>query len=400
MTMTGDSNATDFSGFETMTTDSAELPAASSPDVIISHPTPDECSHVYTLTSADWGAALPTRADYIRREKFLTHLPLSQRGSARQWILTTTGTPGTRPILSSCDTLRRRGLVAMDGTVDEVEVQAIGAVFTDPAFRGRRYAQRLMQLLQQEMEAPASDTGHVTPGLSVLFSDIGKTFYAKLGWNVHESRHVEIRPSITGLSGAAEGESQKAQPLRMHDLAELCVLDEAVLRKAMAKSTETAIALIPDYDTMLWHHLREDFMTTTLFEKSPAVRGAISGPVGARVWAVWVRSYYSGASDPKDNTMHILRLGFEDQESMSDSELAERLTGILDIAVKEAHEWVTSSVHMWNPPEQVIGALEKTGIEFSMVDREETSIPSVMMHGKFHGKTANKWIINEKFGWY
>ncbi|KAL5615401.1 hypothetical protein BROUX41_005448 [Berkeleyomyces rouxiae] len=400
--MTGDSNAAS-SAAAAVTTTAADLPSASSPEVIISHPTPTECSHIYTLTSADWGAALPTRADYIRREKFLTHLPLSQRGSARQWILTTPGAPGTRPILSSCDTLRRRGLVASgkgNGTVDEVEVQAIGAVFTDPAFRGRRYARRLMELLQREMEAPASETGHVTPGFSVLFSDIGKSFYAKLGWAVHESRHVEIRPSAVGLQGADAGGADKASPLRMHDLAELCVLDEAVLRRTMAACAVPAVALIPDYDTMLWHHLREDFMTTTLFEKSPAVRGAIAGPPGRRVWAVWVRSYYSGAADPKDNTMHILRLGFEDQNSTSDEELAERLSAILHVAVKEAHEWVTSSVHMWNPSEQVVRALKKGNVEFSLVDREDSSIPSVMMHGKFHDITPQNWVINEKFGWY
>ena len=79
-----------------------------------------------------------------------------------------------RTILASCETLRKRALIAREGQpVQEVISHGIGSVFCDPALRGKGYARRMLSELgkmldtwQQQDENKADFT--------VLFSDIGK----------------------------------------------------------------------------------------------------------------------------------------------------------------------------------------------------------------------------------
>jgi hypothetical protein len=83
------------------------------------------------------------------------------------------------------------------------------------------------------------------------------------------------------------------------DIEALCSLDETYIRKelAQAKDGKIHVALVPDYLTMQWHNLREDFMTSHIFKKSPTARGAIAGTPGNRVWALWTRSFYGPVDD-------------------------------------------------------------------------------------------------------
>ncbi|CAI4210894.1 unnamed protein product [Parascedosporium putredinis] len=112
---------------------------------------------------------------------------------------------------------------------------------------------------------------------SVLFSDIGKTFYANRGWAAHPSTHLAFPPLEPNSESITDGTaaSSPAAPIRYHELAELCACDEALLH----------------LDAILWHMMREDFITHRIFDRAPTVRGGVHGPKGRRVWAVWTRAY-------------------------------------------------------------------------------------------------------------
>ena len=242
--------------------------------------------------------------------------------------------------------------------------------------------------------------GDVECKFSLLYSDIGKKFYAGLGWHPFPSSHLSFPPATQQLTSWSE---LGVRRLEYPDIRQLCEYDERVLRKQLAdtKGTKTHVALLPSHDTMQWHHLREDFVTNALFGRSPTTKGAIGGRDGARVWAVWTRSFYGPLIDPKSgNTLHILRLVIEDESDAAREENTRALRGILELARDEAREWQLGTVQMWNPTAYVERLVEGMEIGHEKVDREEESIASLMWYGEGEGKVENiDWVWNEKYGW-
>ncbi|KAK3687399.1 hypothetical protein B0T22DRAFT_457136 [Podospora appendiculata] len=397
----------------------APLPSASSPSLILTQPTAAERSRIWTLTHPMWGPAL-TLDGYLSREAYLTTVPLAKEGGVTHWILTDgSQPPDARPLLSSCETLRKRALSACaptstpaDVTVVDGIAHGLGSVFTDEQYRGRGYASRMMQELGTRLRTwQVATTNHNAPYspspspphalFSVLYSDIGKTFYARSGWAPFASSHVEFAPAPT--EPPAQNESSVAKPIGYHELAELCSVDAQLLRATLARRAVThpgtaCVALLPDLDAMLWHLMREDFMTTHIFGRTPAVKGAVAGAVGRRVWAVWTRGYYGGLDKVEGNTLHILRVVVEDEDMAVEGELAHGFSEIIRIAQAEAAAWRSADVQMWNPTDKVSALVEACGIAHRVVVRDQSSIASLMWYGE--GETAElDWVANEKYGW-
>jgi len=228
---------------------------------------------------------------------------------------------------------------------------------------------------------------------SILYSDIGKKYYAKFGWAPFPSTHIALPP-------AANTKPFTAKPLEYPNLEELCALDGQYIRRSLenARDGKIHVALIPDHDTMQWHHEREDFVSRKIFGKSPTIKGAIAGEPGSRIWAIWARAFYGPLKPESGNTLHILRLVVEDERPTEDN--VANLRGILEIAQAEAKEWQLGHVELWNPTDVVKEMLKCTGLEHSEVEREEESIASLMWYGDGSGKTDEiEWIGNEKYGW-
>ncbi|TID07575.1 Lysine acetyltransferase [Colletotrichum higginsianum] len=384
--------------------------------LVLAQPTPAERLRTYALTYANWGTALELQ-DYVRREEYMTTVPVSRNGGITQWILTDPSRPpDDRPILSSCESIRKHVLVARPegGPVVDAITHAVGSVFTDPAHRGNGYASIMMTMLgpalarwQGAEMAQGESWRDIRDGevaCSVLYSDIGKTFYAKHGWHPYESTHLDFPP----LKKTADDDDnndrhlhhdpprRRAASLGYHELAELCAVDERLLRAKLAeKSDKTRVSLLPDIDAMLWHLMREDYMTKHIFGRTPTVRGGVVGDPGSRVWAVWTRGYYGGLKKPEGNTMHILRLVVEDEAGTDDRSVQEAVEALLALARAEAAEWSVNNVEMWNPAPRIRSLIEKAGIPHEFVERETDSIASLM----WYGEGEVEWVLNEKFGW-
>ncbi|EGS21745.1 N-acetyltransferase-like protein [Thermochaetoides thermophila DSM 1495] len=372
--------------------DPSTLPDASSPSLILTHPTPAERARTWRLTHPMWGPAL-TEKDYLAREAYLTTVPLARNGGITHWILTVRDMPpDARPVLSSCESIRKKAISVRDGKVTEGVCHGIASVFTDPVYRGRGYASRMMSELGRVLKGwQAGEEGAL---FSVLYSDIGKQFYAKHGWAPFESSHVAIRPRKR-----EEGVKEVAVPIGYHELAELACVDERLLRKDLASRRDgrTHVALLPELDAFLWHMMREDFMTKCIFGRTPTVRGAVAGKPGQRVWAIWMRGYYGGLKKMEGNTLHVLRVVVED-ENRPNEELVDGLRSIIRIAQHEAAEWFAQEIHVWNPPPKVKFLIEKTGIEFEFVNRDKDSIASLMWYSEGPAEEVN-WVANEKYAW-
>jgi hypothetical protein len=385
-----------------------QLPDATSPTLHLSHPTPSEKTATWTLNSKNWGTAI-NLPSYLDRESYMTTVPLSRNGGITYWILVdSASTPGSRPILGSLESIRKRALVAKNGQVKEVITHGIGSVFCNPEYRGKGYASRMLRDLGPTLNTWQVDSkvpGRENCVFSILYSDIGKKYYAKHGWLPFPSTHILFPPSpaLATTNGAETNGhtngTETATRLKSEDIEALCSLDEKYIRKelAQAKDGKTHVALVPDYKTMQWHHLREDFMTSRIFSKSPTTKGAVAGSSGNRLWAIWTRSFYGPVDKIESgNTLHFLRLVVEDENDVEGN--VEKLRDIVKIAQKEAAEWKCVGVEMWNPTHAVRELVGKLGLEHSEVEREEESIASLMWYGEGNGDDV-VWVGNEKFGW-
>ncbi|KAH7319881.1 hypothetical protein B0I35DRAFT_222531 [Stachybotrys elegans] len=368
-------------------------------NLILAHPTQAEAERTWVATHPLWGGSLSVQ-NYLKREEDGFKFPLARDGGLVPWILTDGTVETNRPVLSSCETLRKRALIrTKDGVVKEGWVYGVASVFTLPEYRGKGYASTLLSLLGREIPKRKEEGGDVM--FSVLFSDIGKTFYAKLGWAPFESNHIEM-PVRNPRSETADGTS----PISLDDVPGLAALDEKLLRAkfiaAEGSQAKTRVAILPDADTMLWHMYREDFMCQHTLSRKAVVRGAMYAPpsrAGGRVWALWTRGLYGGAAAPEKNTLYILRLAIEDEDGMSDEELGEALRQIFEAAQKEAQDWLCAKIEMWNPNERIRGLLEgvaEFGAKF--VVREKDEISSLRWFGE--GSEENvEWVSNEKYVW-
>lgn len=151
------------------------LPLSTSVSLALVHPTEAEKRATWLLNGQIWRGALSLPA-YLRREEFLGNQPLTRNGGLSFWVLVDSSTPPSNPrrILASCETIRKRALIAKPGRrVEEVVSHGIGSVFCDPQFRGRGYAERMMRELGQILDTSRHEAD-MTIGFTVLFSDIGK----------------------------------------------------------------------------------------------------------------------------------------------------------------------------------------------------------------------------------
>lgn len=381
----------------------AALPDAQSPDLHLSHPTAGECQTVWKLGSLAWTDAL-SLPQYLEESAYLTTVPLAKDGVMTNWILTDKNLPpDQRPILCSCETFRKRGFISdRDGNLTEKIIHGVASVFCDPVLRLRGYGSRLMRELAEILRTFQAETT-MSIG-SVLYSDIGKKFYADLGWHPFPiNTHIELDPS-------ALLEEPRATQILSRDLERLCGEDEGMIRKELTSASPNGkirMMLVPDLDHMLWHHKKEEFVCDKLFRKQPEIKGAIVGQPGNRMWAIWTHRFYGDPeSASSENTLYILRLVVENRATTSASDAeegdsqVEQMRAILQTARAEAAEWKLHRVMLWDPTSLVLELVRRTGIQHRRIEREHEGIASLLWYGEGNGKEDTlEWLGNEKYGW-
>jgi GNAT domain-containint protein len=203
--------------------------------------------------------------------------------------------------------------------------------------------------------------------------------------------------------------------LRASDLPELCVRDEELIRKSLTQaaslSDETFVAIIPDVQTIRWHHAREEFVGGEIHGQIPEIKGAIVGEeIGKRVWCYWNRLWYNEDVEKcEDNTLHILRLvieekGLVDWHSCQLSEedivrLKPSIAALLAAAQKEAVRWQMEDVQLWNPNQVTVEAARYLYPSADVIHRDEDSICSLRWYGDEGALDSLIWLGNEKYGW-
>ncbi|KAL2835643.1 hypothetical protein BJY01DRAFT_258967 [Aspergillus pseudoustus] len=307
------------------------------------HPTESETIRIWNQTSNDWEDAF-TVPQYLEENAYLLTVSLARNNSITEWILIDNNQPADkRTVLASWETFLKRALFSdSDGKCEEVIAHGIASVYCEPGLRKLGYASRLLK--------------------DMLYSDIDPGFYQRLGWNPFPSYHLEFEPKVTPYG---------ATPLYAEDLAALCGKDEAILRTLFSEpSTESRprFAVVPDHDHLVWHHSKEEFGAQRLFSKIPLVKGAIAGPPGNRVWAIWMHRFYRhlDSRDSSANILYILRFVIEDR-----APAAGDVRAIFQAAQTDAAEW----------------------------ELGKESIPCLQWYRGDGLPSTLDWVLNEKYAW-
>lgn len=395
------------------------LPPATSPNLALVTPTPTERLDCLLVNAASWKGPL-TPDQYIRREALLADQPLTNNGALSFWILVDkTQQPDSRTILASCEAYAKRAFLAYNGKTEDVVAHSVGSVYCRAEFRGRGYAKRMIAELARMLEQWQREKKSV---FSVLYSDIGREFYAAFGWKPCKAAHVSLPParqtdpafnmSVTDLT---------AEDVKTHMCSD-AVLDSH--RQTLSKMSASAdgkahVAIVPDFSHMSWHWAREEFYLATLYPEQgyPRIKGA--GVPGRGIFVCWSRNFGAAA---KDKTLYILRLvvqealvGGSTSTSSSDNKnssnhptLVNGVAAVLRRAQQEAAVWQMDHVEIWNPCPLVLEAVAKIREIDSesdesghpVVERDTYGIPSLKWGGKELGLGSEvDWVWNERYAW-
>lgn len=149
------------------------LPDSKGSDVALVNSTPEEAYEQQKINSEEWKAALPLEA-YLRREQMLLEQRLTQNGGLTSWALVHETGSG-RVVLSSCETIKKKAIVAKDGQVKDVISHGVCSVFCAHEYRGKGYAGRMIKELGEKLQNWQTDE-HQECLFTVLWSDIGKVY--------------------------------------------------------------------------------------------------------------------------------------------------------------------------------------------------------------------------------
>lgn len=390
----------------------ASLPSRDSPTLALVVATPEQHIECRKINSASWKGPL-TLPQYLDREIHICSQSLTIDGGLTCWVLVDTALPESeRVVLSACETIKKKAWIAYGGKqVQETLTHGIGGVFSRPEFRGRGYATRMMTELAKALKTHQQPSGHECL-FSVLWSDIGKAYYAKFGWQPFESSHVSIPP----LSSPADYEPE----LQAHSLPDSLALDTAgiqaticspateaedkrvLLSKSQSDPSTAFVGIAPDQDHMVWHFAREEFQHKTLhsFRPFPTIKGATATLDGVTATCVWTRVF---GDTPATNVLTILRLQYNDPapgDEEARAALIRCIASILQRARLVAQEWDMRKVDLWSPTALTMEASKLLFADAEVVHREKSSVACLRWDGeKREYGSKVEWLWNEKFAW-
>ncbi|KAK0913225.1 hypothetical protein LTR91_024972 [Friedmanniomyces endolithicus] len=374
-----------------------DLPKHDSPHLHLVVATPEELLAQQNANSTEWRGTLSLEA-YLRREEHLLDLPLTRNGGLTAWMLVYAPSDSdSRRVICGCESIKKKALIAKDGKLEDGVAHGVASVFCPPKFRGRGYAGRMIEEVGKRLEGWQVEEGERS-AFSVLFSDIGKTFYARHEWQPFPSAHIALPAQST--------EQERGMPavrlLKDSDLAELCKADEKLMRSNLARSSTSSgrstVALVPDPATFQWHAAREDFVNGELHLCQGSLqdrRGVIAGDdPGSRVWCYWTR-LWTKPQDEAPSTLHITRLVIEDEGNPAK---VDAIAALLRAAQSEAKASGMDEVQLWNPSQTMVAAARQLAPNVEMVHREKASIASLRWYGEGSWENVD-WAYNEKYGW-
>lgn len=367
----------------------------STEDVVFTCAYGDTQRQAWRLNGEAWAAPLSID-DYINREAHLSQQDLSKDGGCTYWVLSTKHDP--THIVASCEAIKKTVFIAGKGAGvknDFVEATAfaVASVYTNPKYRRLGMAAFMLRKLQAQLDTESE--------CSALYSDVGKIYYASLGWNAFPSDQATVYLQTNDF---ALPDPPRTKYITFEDLPALCAQDVAALkakfRLLSLDQSRTHIAFSPDYTQISWQLAREQFVADAMFSKKIERRGAMT--LDGRSWVYWDHDW-------RGKTLKIIRFVTLDRITSDSSMSAEEekvwdLIELLRAAAVEAVAWGLKKVLIWNPDTLTTAAIkgfhnfheEQANVIFD--ERMHHSIPSLRWkNGRKFGETV--WEENYYYCW-
>ncbi|KAI5300840.1 hypothetical protein KEM56_002159 [Ascosphaera pollenicola] len=402
----------------------ADLPDADAPEVVLAHPSKEETTTYRLSTAAEWAGRLNVD-QYLERERTVENRALG-KDFLTGWILTNKHLPpNKRPIYATCETFTLPAWVAYKGSCRDVVAYGVGSVYCDKKYRGKGYATKMISELKKAMqlELELKESLLKEPcAFSILWSDIGKQFYNRLGWKPYTSSHYALNPispdnyvrllhGVTGYDVAAVTELSRTDIEKTVCSEEALNKTKQLLINASKKASNAQVAIQPAFTVFDYHFTREEFTSAQLISEQqkpagapsafPHARGA-SVKVGANnnltVSVVWSLTLYT---NPKEDTLYILHIQHDQPSTPAEhADVVKGIAACLIRAQMEAQQWHTHAVKLWNATPIVEEAIAKIDPTSQIVHREKDHIASLQWYGlDGMGEEAPGWWMAERFAW-
>lgn len=345
----------------------------------------------WKLNGEAWAAPLSID-DYVTRETQLSQQPLSKDGGCTYWILVHKDDP--THIIASCESIKKTVFVAGKdaGVIDgflEATACAVASVYTNPRYRRLGMAEFMLRKLQEHLDTESE--------CSALYSDVGKIYYANLGWDVFPSDQATIYLQTNDF---ALPDPPCTKYLTLEDLPALCDMDVAALKARFKHlsldKSRTHVAFAPDYAQISWQLAREQSVADAMFSKKIERRGAITA--SGQSWVCWEHDW-------REKALKIMRFVTLDRNASDNATPVEEektwdLVELLRAAAAEAVAWGLTKVLIWNPDPLATAAIkgfhnfheEQANVIFD--ERPDSSIPSFRWK---NGRSTRETVWEENY---
>lgn len=311
-----------------------------------------------------WSSDVLTREEYADREHILGQSEVGQLHRCdehaarfesnakhlgiRYFVLKDLSLPetsSTSQIVASCETLNRVGWAIVPGTSDVVSVLSvcIGGVFTLKDHRGRGYAKKMIDLLNDHYDSLAESTEDPFLKYMVVFlySEVGE-YYAKMGYKSYHDPLYEVF-ALDALEKrycdavVATAGSPEIRTLGYDDYEDLVERQRQQFKKKMVQANDGSkfiFTLEPTLSIYKWFEDRDIFLSKKFQDEKPERFGATL-PDGSHI--VWHHSWIA-------RSLYILKVHVDPSQDGSEED---KFAVLLKEAIKECRASTLQFLEFW-----------------------------------------------------
>ncbi|KAJ3303246.1 hypothetical protein HDV03_004073 [Kappamyces sp. JEL0829] len=291
-------------------------------------------------------------------------------------------------ITSSCETYAKQSVAVVAGKVMHGSTWAIASVFTPKDKRGRGYATAMLTALLATIKRQEGVLA------STLYSDIGPTYYAKLGWALFPSTSLVLHSTAARqhLVGNRPAGSDHPLQTRLISQAELGDLLEgharAIQTEYESHQHQDSFCILPSRQAQDWLLARSAFYLEHL------VSDSLSGKQITCAGAKHPSGDFVGFfMDFKDACFYVSHAKITSREACRD---------LLLTACDQARGWNMDRVELWAETDLLVASVGVQELHGSLEAREE-SLSSLCFWGLEPESgtlpAVSCWQHNEKLAW-
>lgn len=260
------------------------------------------------------------------------------------------------------------------------------SVYTLPAFRKRGFASFFLQEVARQLEKLPK------PLISVLYSDVGPSYYDRLGWKCHPSKAATLEVDHPRNIIHNSDKSFQLESIFIDDnLANFLETDNARLVEELSSDTFQgleAFLILPTRGSIEWQFVNATHYTRVAgYDELPSRCGV---KINDNAFVLWWHYL-------KESTLYVSRARFPD----SGGNAAATVRALLDAALQEARKFKLKKVVIWDPPSSLTRDEVSDSLEIEVADRQLSLSSAMVFHHTDENPAGPKpqWLHNEKYAW-